>query len=76
MPTGETFWDSVKNLSDALDGYREKSERTIDELQATLKALPLDDRNEIRRQMILIVAGLSRLEVRLVDSDGPLDVAV
>jgi hypothetical protein len=76
MPTGETFWDTVKNLSEALDGYRERSERTLEELHAKLKALPADERNEIRRQMILIVAGLSRLAIRLVDSDGPLDVAI
>lgn len=76
MPTGETVWHHVLSLSEALDGNREVSERTLERLYDELKAMPREGRDEIRRQMILIVAGLARLEVRLVESDGPLQAAV
>jgi len=76
MPTGETVWHHVDSLSEMLDGNREISERTLDRLHAHLMSLPRDGRDELRRQMILIVAGLARLEVRLIESDGPLQTAV
>jgi len=34
--------------------------------------IPRDARDEIRRQIIQVVAALSRLEVRLIDIYGPL----
>jgi hypothetical protein len=76
MSTGETVWKHVNGLSEALDGSREGSERTLDELHARLRSLTVARRDEVRRQMILIVAGLARLEVRLVESDGPVQSAV
>ena len=76
MSTGESVWQHVLHLSDALDGDRDVSERTLNELFAELKTMPRSGRDEIRRQMILVVAGLARLEVRLVESDGPVQTAV
>ena len=76
MSTGEPVWHHVQLLSEALDGNRDVSERTLECLFAELKAIPRSDRDEIRRQMILIVAGLARLEVRLTESDGPVQTAV
>jgi hypothetical protein len=74
--TAESVWRHVLQLSDALDGDRELSERTLDRLFADLKTMPRGGRDEVRRQMILIVAGLARLEVRLTESDGPVQTAV
>jgi len=76
MSAGENVWHLVESLSETLDGDREKSERTLDQLELELHGTPRTARDEIRRRMILIVAALSRLEVRMVDSDGPLDTAV
>jgi hypothetical protein len=70
------IWPLVRQLSDALDGNRDRNERILSELQESLRALPEEFRDLIRRQMILIVAGLSRLEVRLIDAHGPLNTAV
>jgi hypothetical protein len=76
MPADGNVWPLVGELSEALDGNRESSEETLDQLEAALHALPRDARDEIRRQMIQVVAALSRLEVRLIDSDGPIDTAI
>jgi hypothetical protein len=76
MSAGDDSWPLIRQLSACLDGDRERSERKLDELQARLKALPPHTRDEIRRQMILIVACLSRLEVRCIDAHGPLQTAV
>jgi hypothetical protein len=76
MTAGESVWQHVLQLSDALDGDRDVSERTLNQLFAELKTLPRNNRDEIRRQMILIVAGLARLEVRLTESDGPVQTAI
>ena len=76
MPIGESVWHQIQSLSEALDGNREISERVLDEFCGDLKSMPRGRRDEVRRQMILIVAGLARLEVRLVESDGPLDSAI
>jgi hypothetical protein len=74
--TNDDFWEMISGLASSLDGGREFSEQTLNDLQAELNAFPRNARDDIRRQMILIVAGLSRLEVRLIDSDGPLKTAV
>lgn len=76
MLAGENVWPLIADLAEALDGSRESSERTLDLLQAELRTLPRVVRDEARRQMIQIVAALSRLEVRLIDSDGPLSVGI
>lgn len=72
MSAGVNVWPVISELATALDGDRETSERTLDRLSAELRTIPRDARDETRRQMILIVAALSRLEVRMIDSDGPL----
>lgn len=76
MSTGDSVWRHVLNLSEVLDGNREKSEQTLEQLFAELKGMPRGNRDEVRRQMILIVAGLARLEVRLTESDGPVQTAI
>ena len=76
MSTDAEIWELIERLASALDGSRDVSEETLDKLEAELRSIRRANRDEIRRQMILIVASLSRLEVRLIDSDGPLDTAV
>jgi hypothetical protein len=76
MSPGENVWPLIDELATALDGSREISEQNLDQLQQELRATTRHARDEIRRQMIQIVAALSRLEVRMIDADGPLQVAV
>jgi len=76
MSTGEDVWPLIAMLATELDGDRESSEQMLDQLEAELRKTPRDARNETRRQMIQVVAALSRLEVRLIDVDGPLRSAV
>ena len=75
MP-GTTFMQCVQALAAQIDGARDVSESQINRLEQYLMDFPIPERNELRRQMILIVAGLSRLEVRMTAADGPLNVAV
>lgn len=72
MAAHEDVWRNLDALSTALDGDRIRSEQTLDALLAELKSKPRAVRDERRRQMILTVAALSRLEVRMIDADGPL----
>jgi len=76
MSAGENVWQLVADLTTALDGDREASERKLDQLEQELRQIPRAARDETRRQMIQIVAALSRLEVRLIAADGPLPAAV
>lgn len=71
MTAGVHVWPLIKELATELDGSRQHAEQTIDQLEKELRGVPRSARDEIRRQMVQIVASLSRLEVRLVASDGP-----
>jgi hypothetical protein len=76
MTTGKKVWPRIAELAKDLDGNRESSERTLDELESEMRQITGRARDEIRRQMIQIVAALSRLEVRMIDAHGPLHSAV
>ena len=76
MTAGRNVWPLIKELATELDGSRQHSEQVIDQLETELRGVPRSARDEIRRQMVQIVASLSRLEVRLVASDGPMHAGV
>ena len=76
MSAGTFVWPLVKELAAELDGNREQSEQTPNQLVSELRGVPRSSRDELRRQMVQIVASLSRLEMRLVASDGPVLSAV
>jgi hypothetical protein len=76
MTNRDHVWPMITDLSIALDGDRELSEKKLDVLQGELRLIPRAARDDLRRQMIQIVAALSRLEVRLIDADGPLPTAI
>jgi hypothetical protein len=66
-----TIWHCIDVLATALDGDRTAAEETLDRLERELKQESQRRRDEVRHSMILIVASLSRLEVRMMESDGP-----
>jgi hypothetical protein len=76
MPAGENVWEHISTLASILDGDREVSEEKLDQHDAELRSIPRVARDETRRQMIQIVAALSRLEVRMIAADGPLPTAI
>jgi hypothetical protein len=67
----ESFWLSVRATAAFLDGSRADSEQTLDHIQEDLMKHPAAERSSLRRAIILIIAQLSRLEVRLSEQDGP-----
>jgi len=71
--TDGRFWLCIEGMATTLDGNRnrEAEERQLDELERDLRGMRQLERDEMRRRMILIVAQLSRLEVRLIETDGP-----
>lgn len=71
-----TIWDWIDRLAASLDGDRQSSEQIIDQLEQEVRALPQQRRAEVRRMLILIVAALSRLEVRTMEWDGPINSAL
>lgn len=70
------IWDWIERLAADLDGDRQASEQAIDQLEQELRALSKQRRAEVRRMMIVIVAALSRLEVRTMEWDGPIKSAL
>jgi hypothetical protein len=76
MSVGENVWEYISLLASILDGDRERSEQKLDQAEAELRSIPLAARDETRRQMIQVVAALSRLEVRMIAADGPLPTAI
>jgi hypothetical protein len=65
-----SIWNVIELLATALDGDRVASEETINRLEQELKQLSQRRRDEMRRMLVQIVAGLSRLEVRMSESEG------
>jgi hypothetical protein len=71
-----TIWDWIEGLAAALDGDRQDSEEMVNRLERELKLLSKQRRDEMRRLIIHIIAGLSRLEVRMMEHDGPIKSTV
>ncbi len=67
----ENFWLSVKAIAAFLNGSREESEQTLDQIHQDLLKRSAAERRGLRHALILIIAQLSRLEVRLSEHDGP-----
>ncbi len=67
---------AVEALAFALDFGRNGAEQALSDFESELKRMPDAERGEVRRKMIFIVAQSSRLEVRLMSTDGPMHGAV
>jgi hypothetical protein len=72
----KSVWEWIEGLAGALDGDRQASEEFVNQLERALKDLDKQRRSEMRHMMIVIVASLSRLEVRMMDWDGPIKSSV
>src|SRR5688500_18705871 len=55
-----TVWSCIETLAAALDGNRAAAEQSLGEFERAMRQLERGRRDEVRRLMILIVAGLSR----------------
>ena len=72
MP-GDHLWLSITALAAAIDGNPATSDEAVDQMEFDLRKLPKGKRDEMRRNMTAIVAQLARVEVRMMESDGPVD---
>jgi hypothetical protein len=70
------IWNCIDALATALEGDRQSVEQAINHLEQELNQMSKRRRDEIRRMLVTIVAGLSRLEVRMKEADGPLNVSI
>jgi hypothetical protein len=61
----ENIWLCVKALAASLDGTREHGEQMLDHLENDLKQLSEDKRKDIESEMTVIIAQLSRLNMRM-----------
>jgi hypothetical protein len=68
MP-GDYFWQCVESLAAALDGGHAAVEDSLIVYEQACLQLSPEKRAEVRRQMIGIIGGLSRLETRLAEHD-------
>jgi hypothetical protein len=74
--SSDNFWLSITALAAAIDGNPAISEESLDQMERDLRLLDKKARDEMRRCMTVIVAQLARLEVRMMETDGPTTVAV
>jgi hypothetical protein len=68
----KNLWLCMDALAAALECDHGDAEKTLDQLEAELEHLSEAERGNVRRKMICIVAQLSRLEVRMMATHGPL----
>lgn len=68
-----TFWNCIDALASALEGDRQGVEQHINDLEQELNQMSKRRREKVRRMIVVIVAGLSRLELRMKEADGPLN---
>jgi hypothetical protein len=73
--TTNNFWLTVEATAAYLD-QGPRSEDTLNQLESDFMRFTAAQRADYRRRMVLIVAALARLEVRLMDSDGPLHSSI
>lgn len=63
------FWNCIDALGAALDGDRQSIENHLNQLERELMQMSQSRRDELRGMLIVIVAGLSRLEVRMKEAE-------
>jgi hypothetical protein len=61
----ENIWLCVKALAASLDGSREHGEDMLDHLENDLRGLSDDKRKDVEYDMTVIIAQLSRLNMRM-----------
>jgi hypothetical protein len=71
---GDNFWLCVEALAEAIDDNHIASKEALDQTEGALRQLNRVDRDEMRRNMLLIVSELDRVEVRLRETDGLIEV--
>jgi hypothetical protein len=69
--SADHFWLTVKSIAAAIDGNAATSEEALDQIERNLMQLTKAERGKIRHSMTVIVAQLARIEVRMMDTDGP-----
>ena len=68
----KSVWLYIEGLATALTGATSvEAEQVLNDLEKDLFEMPKSQLAEMRRGMVIIVAALSRLEVRLMENDGP-----
>jgi hypothetical protein len=66
------IWSSIRELAAVFGQNPSAAESILNSLEADLLKHGKPARDAIRREMICIVASLSRLESRLMTAEGPL----
>jgi hypothetical protein len=68
---GDHLWLATTALASAIDSNPVHAEEVLSRMERELNVFPKDKRDEMRRFMTSIVAQLARLEVRMMETDGP-----
>ena len=69
----KNFWLCMEALAAGLACDESHAEPTLNQMDHELQKMSGKERDAVRRRMICIVAQLSRLEIRMMTSHGPLD---
>jgi hypothetical protein len=72
MSATAKIWSSIQDLATAFGQNPAAAEAILNSMESDLLNHNKPSRDLIRREMICIVASLSRLESRLMTAEGPL----
>ena len=65
--TNEHLWICIESAAAAMDGDRDTTEEIMGQLEQELIKLPPNDLAKLRESFVVLIGGLSRLEMRLAE---------
>jgi hypothetical protein len=74
--TNDSLWVCIKSVAAVFDGDRRTSEAELGMLEAELMKLPAQDLTKLRQDLVTVIGGLARLEMRLSEQLGINDASI
>jgi hypothetical protein len=69
MP-GDYFWQCVQALAATFDGDETTADENLNVYETHARQFTPEERATVRREMVCVIGGLSRLETRLAEFDA------
>jgi hypothetical protein len=65
-----SIWQSFELLASSLSGSLEESEASLDRLESEIREMPVNKREDLHHDLMLVVGQLARLATRINEMDG------
>jgi hypothetical protein len=74
--TNDNLWVCIKSVAAVFDGDRRTSEVELGVLEEELRQMPAQDLTQLRQDLVTVIGGLARLEMRLSEQLGISDASL